>query len=198
MPTFWLLTWTTYGTWLPGGRRGFVGNVRVAGGAQETHNTFATPYDGDMDRLEQWTRNRMTGEPVALTTADALAMIDQYQETARIRKWDFVAASVMFNHTHILVGMPSVADPDTALETLKGWATRAIKKHRPTPPNGTFWTVKGSARKRKDERAIRAGVVYVMRKQPNPLAAWCSPAWQWALDEYDAKQTAVRPGSPTE
>ena len=23
----WLLTWTTYGTWLPGDERGFVGNV---------------------------------------------------------------------------------------------------------------------------------------------------------------------------
>jgi hypothetical protein len=28
MDRFWLLTWTTYGTWLPGDERGFVSEVR--------------------------------------------------------------------------------------------------------------------------------------------------------------------------
>ena len=27
MDRYWLLTWTTYGTWLPGDARGFVSNV---------------------------------------------------------------------------------------------------------------------------------------------------------------------------
>ncbi len=198
MVTYWLITWTTYGTWLPGSKRGFVGNVRVAGGRQETHNAYATPYDANLPRLEEWVRGRMTGPPVALTPADTAAMTAQFMETARIREWELVAASVMFNHTHILVGTPAAADPDKTRETLKSWATRAVMKRRPLPPNGTFWTVNGSARTRKDEKAVRAGIVYTVRKQPRPLAVWCSPAWQWVLTEYDARQARFAAGRPAE
>ena len=60
----WLLTWTTYGTWLPGDERGFVGNVveeatndtvqtailvRAADASRRvTHNIPDTPYDRSM------------------------------------------------------------------------------------------------------------------------------------------------------
>jgi REP element-mobilizing transposase RayT len=111
-------------------------------------------------------------------------MIVQYQETARIRGWELQAASVMFNHTHVVVGVPGDPDPASVLETLKSWATRAVKKLRPVPPNGTFWTEKGSKRKLADEHAVHDGVIYVVRKQPNPLNVWYHPKWQAAIDEY--------------
>ena len=60
----WLLTWTTYGTWLPGAESGFVGNVleeaandaiqsadvgRAADASwRVTHNIPDTPYDRSM------------------------------------------------------------------------------------------------------------------------------------------------------
>lgn len=90
----------------------------------------------------------------------------------------------MDNHTHV-VGVPGDPEPASILETLKSWATRAVKKIRPLPPNGTFWTAKGFKRKLPDERAVRDGVIYVVRKQPNPLAVFYHPKWQAALDEYD-------------
>jgi hypothetical protein len=71
------------------------------------------------------------------------------------------------------------------LETLKSWATRALKKIRPLPPNGSFWTAKGSKRKKPDERALRVAVVYVVKKQTTPLHVWYAPHWQDALDEND-------------
>jgi hypothetical protein len=47
-----------------------------------------------------------------------------------------------------------------------------LKKHRPLPPNGAFWTAKGSKRRLPDERAVRDGSIYVVKKQPNPLAVY--------------------------
>src|SRR5690349_21194983 len=44
MDRVWHLTWTTYGTWLPGDERGFVSNVRDGDGPEVKHNTPATPY----------------------------------------------------------------------------------------------------------------------------------------------------------
>jgi hypothetical protein len=38
MDRYWLTTWTTYGSRLPGDKQGFVGNVREADGTQATHN----------------------------------------------------------------------------------------------------------------------------------------------------------------
>jgi len=184
MDRYWLITWTCFGNWLPGDPRGFVGNVRDLDGVQVVHNMPGTPYDADMPPLEGWVRRHMTGLPVRLDQPEAEALIAQYLETARIRHWSLEAASVMYNHTHVLVGVPGDPDPQSILETLKSWATRAVKKHRPLPPNGTFWTAKGSKRKLSDEAALSDAVLYVAKKQPKPLAVFYAPRWQSVLDRY--------------
>ena len=184
MDRHWLITWTCYGTWLPGSARGFVGNVRDKDGTQVSHNLPGTEFDADMPRLEAYVRGHMAGSSVELNSMDADALIAQYQETARIRHWTLQAASVMYNHTHLVVSVPGDPDPQAIMEMLKSWATRALKRHRSLPPNGTFWTAKGSKRKLPDDEALLAGVVYVVKKQPNPLAVWVASNWQEALDAY--------------
>jgi len=194
MDRFWLITWTCYGTRLPGDEHGFVGNIRVDG-EQLTHNILGTPFDANMPRLEAWVKDQMKGPPVTLGTPEALAMIAQYQETAQIKKWGLLAASVMYNHTHIVVGVPGDPDPQSILETFKSWATRSIKKIRPIPPNGTFWTANGSKRKLPDADAVRGGVIYVVKKQPDPLAVWFASDWQEVLDAFErmkSQETASR------
>src|SRR5215216_4111599 len=137
MDRHWFLTWTCYGTWLSGSVRGFVGNVRVVDGSRVSHNIPETPFDADMPGLENYVRAKLSGEPVVLDEPDACALIAQYQETAQIRKWTLQAASVMYNHTHVVVSVPGDPDPSLILETFKSWATRALKKRRPFPSNGT-------------------------------------------------------------
>jgi REP element-mobilizing transposase RayT len=181
----WLITWTAYGTWLPGARAGFVSKIRDEQGKQVIHNVPGTPFDADMPELEAAARAQMKGSRVHLDKSAAEALIQQYQETARIRGWELEAASVMDNHTHIVVSVPDDPDPQSILETFKSWATRAVKKLRPLPPNGTFWTEKGSKRKLPDDAALRNAVIYVVRKQPDPLATYYAPKWQSVLDEYD-------------
>ena len=185
MDRYWLITWTCYGTWLPGARQGFVSHVRDEQGNLVIHNVPGTPIDADMPALEAHARSAMKGPPVSLDLAAAEALIAEYQETCRVRGWELEAASVMHNHTHVIVGVAGDPDPQSILETLKSWATRAVKKLRPLPTNGTFWTAKGSKRKLPDERAVRDGVLYVVRKQPNPLALWFHPKWQATIDDYD-------------
>lgn len=184
MDRYWLITWTCYGHWLPGDERGFVGNVRDSASVQVVHNVPGTLYDADMPRLESWVRQHMTGSPVTLGLPEAEALIAQYQETAWVRRWSLEAASVMYNHTHVVVGVPGDPDPQSILETLKSWATRAVKKLRPLPSNGAFWTAKGSKRKLPDELALRGAVIYVVKKQPKPLAVVYAPRWQEVLDAY--------------
>jgi hypothetical protein len=149
MDRYWLITWTTYGTWLAGDERGFVSNVyAVAGGPEVRHNAPGTDCDASMPLLEQYVRDHMGADPFYLVKEQADAMIDQYQDTSRIRGFELCAASVMCNHTHLVVGVPGDPDPHHLRELFKSWATRALKKHWPLPANGTFWTAKGSVRKK--------------------------------------------------
>ncbi len=57
MDRYWLITWTCYGTRLPGDECGFVGNVRDADGNQVVHNIPGTPYDTNMPRLKKLCQN---------------------------------------------------------------------------------------------------------------------------------------------
>jgi REP element-mobilizing transposase RayT len=167
-----------------------VGNVRDEDGTHASHNVPGTPYDEDLPYLEAWVRERMQGEPVTIEKPEADALIRQYQETARIRNWSLEAASVMFNHTHLIVGVPGDPDPQHVMESFKSWATRDVKKLRPLPPGGTFWTAKGSKRKLPDEAAVRGAVVYVAKKQPDALAVWSASRWQQVLEEYEVSRAS--------
>jgi REP element-mobilizing transposase RayT len=185
MDRYWLLTWTCYGQWMPGDDRGFVSGVHDDDGDRIVHNVPGTPVDSDMRGLKEHAQSLMTGPPVCLDQKNAEAVATQYEETVKVRGWELTAASVMFNHTHVVVGVTGDPDPESVLALFKSWATRALKKHRPLPPNGTFWTMKGSKRKLPDEAAICAAVIYTVRKQPNPLAIRIHPRMIAMVEAYD-------------
>ncbi len=139
MDRYWLITWTCYGTWLPGARQGFVSHVSDEHGDLVIHNVSGTPFDADMPALEAHARSIMNGPPVSLDQSAADAMIAQYQETCNIRGWELQAASVMYNHTHLVVGVLGDPEPASIRETFKSWATRAVKscgRCRPTALSG--------------------------------------------------------------
>ena len=71
MDRYWLLTWTTYGSWLPGDERGFVSNVRVGPGPEIRHNIPGTPYDEDEPGLEQFAFNNLKCPAIRLQIATA-------------------------------------------------------------------------------------------------------------------------------
>jgi REP element-mobilizing transposase RayT len=178
MDRYWLLTNTCYGTWLPGAARGFVGRVwehrppdpeevpRVA------HEVPGTPYDEDMPGLERAAREHMKGPLLHLETAHAEAALAQLRETTAHRGWEILAVAIMFNHFHIVVGVPGDPKPGKILGDFKSWATRALSQRFGAPASATWWTERGSKRKLKDEAAIAAAVRYVLYDQPNPLVTW--------------------------
>src|SRR4051794_9462722 len=84
---YWLLTTTTYATWLPGDERGFVCPVPVVDGGWELHNMPGTPYAPDLPNLEQAARERQKPPPIYLVREQAEALAKQFHETAYHRKW---------------------------------------------------------------------------------------------------------------
>ncbi|MCI0684690.1 MAG: transposase [Gemmataceae bacterium] len=178
MDRYWLLTNTLYGTWLPGSVRGFVGQVREhrdddpTDQARVTHDVPGTPCDEDMPGLEEASRERMKGPPLHLTTAHADELFAQFQETARHRGWELRAVAIMFNHFHIVVGVPGDPNPSKILGDFKSWGTRKLSAVFGAPASETWWTQGGSKRKLKDEQALAAAIHYVLYEQPEPLLTW--------------------------
>lgn len=175
MDRYWLLTWTTYGTWLPGDARGFVSDVRDGPGPEVRHNTPGTPYDADDARVRQRALDHMVGQPVWLTAEQAQPLADQFRETAAFRKWQLLAIAIMANHIHLVVGVPGDPDPAKLLHDFKSYGTRALKARGYEPAGARWWTESGSRRKLPDERALRAAVKYV-HQQERALYVWIAGA----------------------
>ena len=87
MNRYWLLTWTTYGTWLPGDQRGFVSKFQDEKGRLVIHNLPGTPYDADMPALKSEALKAMIGDPVYLNADQAQTIVEQFVETCGYRGW---------------------------------------------------------------------------------------------------------------
>jgi REP element-mobilizing transposase RayT len=174
MDRFWLITWTTYGTWLPGDERGFVSQVNDGRGEKVTHNIYGTRYDSGWQHLRKKMQQSLKCNPIRLNREQAKIIVDQIQETCRFRSWQLVAGAVMANHCHVVLGVSGDPDPATLLRDLKSYASRALNKQWVRPASGTWWTESGSTRVLKKEDAILSAVAYV-RDQEFPLACWIDP-----------------------
>ena len=169
---YWLLTWTTYGTWLPGDERGSVTTIRdESGGPWYRPNEYGTPVVPPSSGLECLARGRMHGPPVRLNQEMAEIATHQFRETASYRGWSILALAVMANHVHVVMDVPGDPDPAQLLRDLKSYGARALNKRFGRPESGTWWTAGGSRRILKEDHSVSAAIQYVMN-QDNPLVLW--------------------------
>ncbi len=190
MDRFWMLSWTTYGSWLPGDQRGFVSELRDEHGEKVLHNTPGTACDADLPPLEAYAAAIMTDDAVRLVLAQAEALAEQFRETARHRGWRLLALAIMANHIHLVVGVPGDPDPEKVLGDFKAWATRRL--NRGWGRRQHWWTQSGSKRRKKTAAALRAAIRYV-REQPFALVVWLDPeARAWVESESASGAASAR------
>ncbi|HYH69180.1 MAG TPA: transposase [Urbifossiella sp.] len=194
----WLLTWTTYGTWLPGDDRGFVSNVADSDGRGVRHNAPHTACDRSVPHLREFARSKLVSEPVWLTLSQAEAVLDQFRETAEYRRWFLLAVSVMRNHAHLVVGVPGDPDPDDLLRDFKSYGSRRLNQAFGRRPR--WWTEGGSKRKKADERAVATAIRYVLH-QPHALVTWSPderPGERPALAGCSSPEPSLTPEQPAD
>jgi REP element-mobilizing transposase RayT len=176
---FWLLTNTTYGTWLPGTPRGSVTSVRdrrpedSAEPARVEHDLPGEPWEDAIPGLQRSALELMRGPPIYLELLKAEALLSQFQETASCRGWQLQAVAIMNNHFHLVVQVTGDPTPKKILSDFKAYGSRKLNELYGKPPSETWWTTNGSKRKLRDVAAVESAVNYVLYKQPNPLIAWC-------------------------
>ncbi len=150
----YFITWTTYGTWLPGDERGWVLRGR---GLQQP----------DRER-ESHASSRLTEPICKLNPAQRKVVEKTIAEHCQRRNWELHAVKCRTNHVHVVVSAPCRAE--TARDQLKAWCTRRLKKHATSMGSSTavrlnWWTERGSCRSLGDEASLEAAVVYVLYGQ---------------------------------
>jgi REP element-mobilizing transposase RayT len=154
----YFLTWTTYGTWLPGDVRGWV--KRRRGG-----DDF---IERPIPALETHARRLMKESPALLDARMRSAVDAAVRRCCGKRGWTVRALAVRSNHVHLVVTVPD-ASPGKAMGILKVEATRALNGLTGAVARKRWWTRDGSKRLLDSEESVAAAVRYVMRhKSPKP------------------------------
>jgi REP element-mobilizing transposase RayT len=166
MDRHWLITWSTYGTWLPGDARGYIGKAQI-GGERVLQNVPGTPRLEGNPGLAAAARRAMAEPPTWLTRQDAEIAIAQFRQTATIRQWQLLAASVQSDQVHVVLGVPGDPDPSYLVRDLKSYASRALNEQHGSKRR--WWAQSASKRVLRTEPHVVAAVRYV-REQKNRLA----------------------------
>ncbi|QEG37003.1 transposase [Bythopirellula goksoeyrii] len=174
----WLLTNTTYGTWLPGNERGSVTSVRDRRPGDPDvvsrieHDRPSEPWEEHLPGIQRSSTALLKCPPILLSQAKAELLLPQFQETAAHRNWELHAVAIMSSHFHMVVTVSGDPDPKRVLTDFKAYGSRILNRTYEKPLSKTWWTMRGSTRKLATLTARSAAIHYVLYKQPNPLIVW--------------------------
>ena len=145
------LTWTTYGSWLPGDARGWVND----------HGLLQEPRPG----LAHHARLLMREQTVVLRTDQRHAVEEAIFEQCRFRSWTLHAVNCRTTHVHVVVSSGEHM-PYRVMGSFKAWCSRQLSEG--VRGRQRWWTKGGSMRRLYDQRAIEATVEYVVECQDQP------------------------------
>src|SRR5947209_16158139 len=122
------ISWTCYGTWLPGDERGHVSDVLFPDGrVVPKQNVRGTPPATGNEYTRDRARVLQAGETVWLTPAQAVVAATALVEACRARGWRILRAAVMANHIHVVV-CDCPDDGPAVRRILKGVSQAALSK----------------------------------------------------------------------
>ena len=151
-PLAFFLTWTTYGTWLPGDDRGWV--------KREKGFQRRDPI------LQREAEARMTEDACVLDDEQRRVVETTIVDHCRIRGWRLHVVNCRTNHVHVVV--TANREPKVVREQFMAWCTRKLKELERARAGDAiavvrekWWTERGSDRCLGDEESLEAAILYV-------------------------------------
>ena len=144
-PLTLFITWTTYGSWLPGDSRGW--------------RKWRSGQRLPQPLLEDWCRERMKEPPVVLHWEHREAVENVCREHAQLRGWALHAISVRSNHVHIAVTAFGI--PAKVRDQFKANGTRVLRQLSNPIANEKIWTKGGDVEFLDTEDDLQQVVLYI-------------------------------------
>lgn len=154
MALAYFITFTTYGTWLPGCEKGSV---------DEDHNEYSMPYLKPDSSRERWAHEAMGQEPYVMSEAERRIVRDAIVSLAKERGWVLLAAHVRSNHVHVVVS--AEREPGRLMSDFKSRASRDLSRAGFDDSGRRRWTRHGSTRHLFRELEVEAAIRYTLDEQ---------------------------------
>ena len=149
-PLALFITWTVYGTHLPGDLRGW--RHRTAGEVRP------------QPLLERWHRDRLQHDVITLNSEMRNVAVSAIHEICEFRKWSCWGLSVRTNHVHVVLTAVDYA-PTLVRDQLKAKTTIELRLRFPVWVGRPVWTAKGDIEFLDKEDEIDKCVSYVNEAQ---------------------------------
>ena len=177
-PIAYFITWTCYGTLLPGATDGWT----------KWHKGNQVPQP----LLEDWCRDRLNENPLVLANRQRQIVNQAVRDHCAVREWTLHAVNCRSNHCHVVVTAVDHCG-EQVRDQLKSWATRRLneelsacampsiaegetadRRGRALPlnsdvdaskPRQRWWTRKGSVRHLFSDDSLDAAVIYTLEAQ---------------------------------
>ena len=145
----YFLTWSMYGTWLPGDRRGWVHHKDGA-----WHVDFR-PAEPDRQNIARALMN----ETSIILNDDYRTVVDAtIRQCCHIKGWLLHAVNVRTNHVHVVVSCEEIT-PERVMSYFKAWCSRRLNELSGISRT-RWWTRHGSTRYVKTDDSLRSAIEY--------------------------------------
>jgi REP element-mobilizing transposase RayT len=144
------ITWTVYGTFLPGDARGW-------------RNRHSGEQLG-RPNLETWHRGRLNHDVITLDDSMRNVADAAIREICGVRSWTAWAIAVRSNHVHVVVTAPEYK-PALVRDQMKAKATMELRRTFVVWRDRPVWTAKGDIEFLDSETDIEQCVAYVAEAQ---------------------------------
>lgn len=159
-PLAFFITWSTYGTWLPGDERGWI----------EYRRGWQLP-----NPVRQLEAEAAMTENACILDSEQRELVERtIADHCEKRAWQLHAVNCRTNHLHVVVS--ANCHPKKVRAQFKAWCTRRLKELDVTR-NGNrpgfvvrenWWAERGSGRYINNESGLEAAVIYVIDGQDKP------------------------------
>lgn len=153
-PIGYLITWTTYGTRLPGDPRGSVTRPENKPNHQHRRPNLT---------VQRMAQKAMRESPLVLSPEMRHAVHEAIEQLCSFRGWSAHAINVRTNHVHVVVSAEARAE--TVMSQMKSFGTRALRTAGMIGDRSRVWTKHGSTRYLFHGRDIERSVNYVVHWQ---------------------------------
>lgn len=154
------ITWTTYGSWLPGDARGW---MKWKKGEQQPQPV-----------LENWCKGRMKESAVLLSPEQREAVEVVVRKHSAHRGWELHAVSARSNHVHVAVTVvPETGNQNYRVadgvkrvrDQFKANATRVLRQGENPIHNEKVWTKGGDIQFVDSDDDLEQVVIYILEAQ---------------------------------
>jgi len=173
-PFAYFITFTTYGTWLHGDKRGSVDPL---------HHQFETPRLKPNQDLYVGMKTKQRYKTIFLDKQKRKVVMKAIQSACQNYHWHLYAIHVRSNHVHMIVQATTASEK--IMGQLKAYASRALNKLANQTSPQKYWSRHGSTRYIWSSRFLFPVMHYVIDQQGSRMACYYDAWYDQCNMEYD-------------